>query len=168
MMLPKGAFTEGNPDASSCPDRFDTGWHDWLWWWLSNSAAVPNFQGQWSGTWVRQQCTETGSAVGQFCAGLTGGGLTLTLTQSGTSAQGSLVTGIFQFSVSGPIGATGALTLTGQGTAFGGTLTLNNWQSQIIGTTMTGSFSFSVQSSSGTPVGSASVIATLQGVVRVS
>jgi hypothetical protein len=70
--------------------------------------------------------------------------------------------------VSGPIGMTGTLTLTGQGSApSGGALTLNNWQSQVLGNSMTGSFTFVILSPANTPPGTATVMATFQ-VPRVS
>jgi hypothetical protein len=132
------------------------------------ARSAPNFQGTWAGPWVRQSCSEAGSLVG-FCALFNGGAIVLRLTQSGTTAQGTLSgLGPPQMTVSGAIGATGTLTLTGQGTSpFGDTLALNDWQSQVLGNTMTGSFSFVILSPPNTVAGTATVTATFEHVPRV-
>ncbi len=129
--------------------------------------SVLNFQGVWAGPWEKQSCSETGSFVG-FCALFNGGTMILRLTQSGTTAQGTLDGLGNQMTVSGPIGATGTLSLTGQSSLGAGnplapaTLTLNNWQSQIAGITMTGSFTVVVLSPANTTQGTATVTATFQ------
>lgn len=127
----------------------------------------PNFQGQWSGRWAVVSCTQTGgTATANFCGQVSGGGLTLTLTQSGTTAQGTLSLVNTQITVSGPISATGTLVLTGQGTALGAAQTLNNWQSQISGNSMTGAFTWTTFNPPTISPGSATIVATLQGVIR--
>jgi hypothetical protein len=90
----------------------------------------------------------------------------LALTQSGSTAQGTLDGLGSQMNVSGSIGTTGTLSLTGQGltgpgSPLGGTLTLNSWQSQVSGNSMTGSFTFVILSGNATP-GTATVTATFQ------
>lgn len=132
----------------------------------TTTTPTPNFQGVWSGNWSRSTCSETGSAVGQFCSGLTGGTLKLTLTQSGTAAQGTLLLGSIQYSVSGPIGSTGTLTLTGSASALGGTQSLSAWQSQISGTSLNGTFTYIILSPGGSAAGSATVTGSLQGVIK--
>ncbi|MCU1382684.1 MAG: hypothetical protein JWL71_1381 [Acidobacteria bacterium] len=109
--------------------------------------SVYNFQGAWVGPWVRQSCADTGSLVG-FCAVFNGGVVALQLTQTGTTAQGTLVgLGSSPMNVSGPIGTTGTLTLTGQSVLNGfGTVTLSEWQSQGVVGAMSGSFTFMVLS----------------------
>lgn len=133
----------------------------------STAPSVPNFQGQWSGIWTRQSCNESGSAVGAFCSQLAGSGpLTLTLTQSGRSANGTLALGTILIPVSGPIGNDGALTLTGQSNQSLGTFSVTTWRSTISGSNMTGSFSWSIQPPASLGFGLASISSGLQGVVR--
>lgn len=132
------------------------------------APSAPNFQGAWSGIWLLQSCTETGVASGNFCKGLAGSGpLSVSLTQSGSSVQGSLNLGSLQTPVSGPIGASGILTLTGQATTSLGTLTLQSWHSTV-STTMAGDFAFTIDVPITIGIGRASVTGALQGVVRTN
>lgn len=134
-------------------------------------AQIPNIQGQWRGTYVVQSCSETGSSIGVACRtlGSGSGGLTLTLTQSGTSVQGTLGIGAINVQVSGSVDANGVLTLAGQGTVTTGTtINLNTWRTSASGSAMSGTFTFTVLA--GPPavsqVGSVTVGAALQGVTK--
>lgn len=131
------------------------------------APSTPSFQGQWTGIWVRQGCSESGPAAIGACSALPGSGpLSLVLSQAGTSTQGSLSLGTLQTPVSGPIESDGTLRLTGQSSqAQVGTITLTSWRSNT-GTTMTGSFSFTIQPPSSLGVGQVSVSGVLQGVVK--
>ena len=101
------------------------------------------------------------------CAALPNtGGLRLTLTQTGSSVEGTAEVGTFQLPVSGPV-TSGALVLTGQGRLLAFTLNIFDWSSTISGTAMTGAFSFRLvpDDPSG---GTATMRAVLQDVVKTS
>lgn len=136
----------------------------------STSPALPTLPGQWSGSWTASACSQTGSAAAaNFCGGLTGNSLGLTInTQNGSTVQASLALGTagIAYALSGQIAASGILTLTGQGSAFGGADTLN-WESRVSGNSMTGGFTWTVFSPPTASPGSATVTAILQGVVKV-
>lgn len=124
------------------------------------------FQGVWIGQWTKVQCTETGGAIGVGCnATPTGGGLTLTLTQSGSTAQGTALVGSYQLNVSGPISSTGELDLSGQGKQSGSTINIGVWRTTISGNLMVGSFSF-VLAPDNVSLGTVVVTAGLQSVVK--
>jgi len=126
-------------------------------------------QGTWTGPWTRQSCTDSGNLVG-LCDLFNGGTIVLSLTQSGTIAQGTLIgLGSGQMNVSGSVGTTGTLTLTGQGPAsVSGTVTLSEWQSEVSeNTTMVGSFRFVILSPSNTAPGTVTVTATFEHLPRV-
>src|SRR5262245_3092839 len=92
-----------------------------------STPAPPAFRGPWSGNWTKQGCTEAGTFAGTgFCANLTGAGLTLDLTQTGTRVTGTVVINgqptsctvlgsCGPVAVNGSIAGDGALTLTGTG-----------------------------------------------------
>lgn len=130
------------------------------------TPPVVNFQGQWLGSWAKGACTENAGLTG-FCGGFNGGSVTITLTQSGSSAQGTLQLGAVQLNVSGPVNSDGSLSLSGQGTVSlngsTGTTSLTAWRSTVSGNTMAGSFLFVLQVSTG---GIANVNGTLQDVRR--
>ena len=74
----------------------------------------PTVQGQWTGTYLIQTCAATGAAAGTCEApgGPIPGGdhsLTLTLTQSGDSVNGTLGLGNLNIPVAGPISIAGIL-----------------------------------------------------------
>src|SRR5262249_11985539 len=133
----------------------------------SVSTPTPNVQGQWTGQWSLSQCSETGSASGVGCNAMPlTGPLSLTLTQTGSNVQGSLVLGQVPVSVSGPI-QSGTLMLSGQGTpAPGATVTVNSWRSTPSGNSMTGSFTFALIADA--PAGSITVSATIQSLTKSS
>lgn len=134
---------------------------------MTSTSILPNFQGQWSGVWTRQSCSEQGAAFGTFCSALAGSNpLRLTLTQSGSSVQGTLELGQLLSAVSGPISSSGALSLSGSGNSVLGTVNVTNWQTSIVSNTLQGSFNFSVLAPL-TVGGSVSILAALQGVVRL-
>lgn len=129
-------------------------------------TPVQNFQGQWLGSWAKGACTENAGLTG-FCGGFNGGSVTVTLTQSGSSTQGTLQLGAVQLNVTGPVNSDGSLSLSGQGTntlnGSIGTTTLSAWRSTVSGNTMAGSFMFVLSVSTG---GIANVNGTLQDVRR--
>ena len=88
----------------------------------------------------------------------------MTLSQSGTSVQGSLLLGSLLINVSGPVSSDGSLALNGQGNVPGGTITLTMWRSVLGAATMTGSFTYSIFIATG----SVQVGGALQGVIKTA
>ena len=135
----------------------------------STSPAAPtivNFQGAWTGTWVRQSCSETGGAVGVGCNNTpSSGALQLTVQQSASAAQGTLQVGGLQAAVNGSVSETGTLSLAGTGHQANVTINVSGWASTISGTSMNGTFTFVLipDDPSG---GSVTVRAALQGATR--
>jgi hypothetical protein len=92
----------------------------------STSASVPNYAGNWSGSYRITSCTESGEiAAAQVCSLATGTQpFTMALAQSGTSA-GSTLTGSFTLEtipfsiVPATIAQSGAVTFTGTSTDSG-------------------------------------------------
>lgn len=124
------------------------------------------FQGAWNGIWVRASCSETGGATGVGCSSFpTTGGLNLTLTQSGSTAQGAVSIGVVQMNASGPISPNQELTLTGQAHQGGATFTIISWRTALNGPVMQGSFVFAVVPDDAR-IGTVTVGANLQGVVK--
>lgn len=126
-----------------------------------------DFQGVWQGTWQRTSCTETGAAQGIACnLAPPSGGLRITLTQSGTAAQGSVEVASFLIPASGNVSGGGTLSLTGQARLQIETGTLSNWSTTRSGNTMNGSFTLTIVPDP--PVGSAILQLTLQNVTKTS
>jgi hypothetical protein len=79
--------------------------------------VVPNFQGQWRGSYIVLNCTQTGIyATINFCDGKANTVLptTLTLTQTGTAVSGNFFTGTLAYtSISAPIEADGTIVFSG-------------------------------------------------------
>lgn len=127
--------------------------------------ATP-FQGVWIGTWTKTGCSETGGAVGVGCNSIpASGGLTVTLTQSGSTAQGTVLVGVYQMATSGPISASNQLALSGQGKQGGVTTNLASWSTSIASNLMVGSFAY-VVAPDDVRLGTVTVQATLQSVVK--
>lgn len=116
----------------------------------TSPTQPPNYQGRWSGTWTSQGCVESGNAVGIGCSAFFGslagrpGTLVLTLSQTGTSIQGTLMLGGNQINVTGFVGDDGAMVISGQGPITGGTLVVSGWRSTANGSVMTGNFTFAI------------------------
>lgn len=133
-------------------------------------GGTENYQGQWVGQWVQPTCTESGAFVGVFCSSLpaTGGGLVLTLTQLDTRAEGTLMLGVYQLAVSGPVNTDGSLSLAGQGSTpiagLSALVSLVGWRSTMSGNRMAGSLGFSITVSALS--GFANINAVLQDVTR--
>jgi hypothetical protein len=106
-------------------------------------SASTSFAGVWTGTWVRQSCTETAGTVTVGCSGLSPSDvLRANLTQTGTAVEGRVEVGVFLVTVSGTVGSDDALTLTGNGRILTTALRLTNWRTTRSGNTMAGSFTF--------------------------
>jgi hypothetical protein len=107
------------------------------------TGSVVDFGGVWSGTWLRQSCSETAGTVTVGCAGLpTSEALRVTLTQTGDQVQGRVDVGVFLVTVTGTVGSDSVLRLTGEGRILTTAFRLSNWQTTQSGGTMTGSFTF--------------------------
>src|SRR4026209_516850 len=100
-----------------------------------------DFQGIWQGTWQRTSCTETGGAQGVACNQTpTSGALRLTLTQTGTTVQGTVEVASFLLPATGSVNNNGAMSLTGQAHLQSATETLSNWSTTRSGASMSGGF----------------------------
>ena len=113
------------------------------------TPVVPNFQGQWTGSYDITGCSGTGvfATPPAFCDTFSIGStfpLTLTLTQTGTQVTGTAQFGNFTMPVSGPIAADGRLLLTGTGVLVQGSITINvslaKWATVVSGTSMAGNW----------------------------
>lgn len=80
------------------------------------APTIPDFQGQWTGTYRTLSCTASGTAfVAGFCATFTvNNPFTLLISQSGTAVQGTLSLGGLQSPVSGFIDTGDVLTQIGR------------------------------------------------------
>jgi len=138
----------------------------------SGSPTAPSntvdFQGVWQGNWQRTSCTETGGAQGVACSQTpTSGALRLTLTQSGASVQGSVEVASFLIPVTGSVNNSGVLSLTGQAHLQSATESLSNWSTIRSGTSMSGSFTLTIEADSAA-FGSQTLVLTLQNVTKNS
>lgn len=132
------------------------------------TPTVVQFQGVWTGSWSRQQCSEAGGAVGVGCNTFPlSGGLRLTLTQSGASAQGTLELGSTQIPVTGVVDASGVLRLTGQGRQGGASFNVSAWQSTVSGSALSGTFVTAVIPDD-TSLGTVTFTSALQDVVKTA
>jgi len=135
----------------------------------SPASVTPSAQGHWTGATTNQNCTAladfltTGACVG-FPATSS---FDLILTQTGSTVSGTLLVGTFLFTVSGPVSASSAVSLTGRGTSTVFIGDLSNWSTQVSGTAMTGSFGYIITAPT-VALGSVSVRAALVNVVKVS
>jgi len=124
------------------------------------SGTTANFQGTWTGEYLRTACSETGG--GNQCAGLPQTGfLEATLTQSGTSVSGQIEVDVFILTVTGQVGSDGSLTLSGQGRFVTVTVTLASWRTTTSGTALTGNMTFVI-----TPDDPALGVITVQGTLQ--
>jgi hypothetical protein len=133
--------------------------------------VIPQFQGSWSGAWVKQGCSESGGFVGSgFCDGLSSGGLTMAFTQNRDQISGAVVIGSVPVSASGSIAVDGTLTLAGTTTTTttSGTFTtaITSWNTLAANGGQTGSFVFTV-TLAGT-VGQAIMTAGLSNVLKTA
>jgi hypothetical protein len=109
----------------------------------SPSGSAVSFAGEWTGSWLRQSCSETAGTITVGCSGLpTSEALRATLTQSGTQVQGRVEVGAFLVTVSGSVGSDGSLSLTGEGRILTTAFRLSNWRTTRSDGTMAGSFTF--------------------------
>lgn len=138
---------------------------------ISGSAAGASVNGTWRGQYVVERCNGTGSNQDYFCSNNNGAyppgsslPISLTLTQNGTSVNGTILLGRVSGAVSGNISPNGALVL--QGSAVSGTLSLmlSSFDVSVNGASMNGSFSYNA-GLSGIP-GVAVVVSRFSGVTR--
>jgi hypothetical protein len=132
----------------------------------SPSDATISFQGAWTGTWAMQECSETGGAIGNGCSGLPSTGyLGATLTQTGTSVEGTVEIEVFLARVTGQVDGSGVLTLSGSGRLLTVTVTIADWRASQDGNVLTGTFTYVVTPDDPT-LGVITVRAALQNVTR--
>ena len=135
----------------------------------SNTNPVTiDFQGVWQGNWLRTSCTETGGAQGVACSQTpASGALRLTLTQTGTSVQGTVEVASFLIPASGSVNTSGVLSLTGQAHLQNAVEILSNWSTPRSGNSVNGSFTLTIEADTAA-FGSQILLLTLQNVTKTS
>lgn len=129
--------------------------------------TIVSYQGVWAGTWVRTNCTESGTAIGAGCANLPpSGGLRVTVAQAAANVNANLEIGSLPVTASGVVGTDGVMNLTGTGTFGGATVNVTRWQTRQANGAMSGDFRLSIVLPDGT--GTTTLDATLQGVTKTS
>lgn len=128
--------------------------------------VIQNAQGRWTGDYSITGCTST-SQASIICTEFNAGRvlpMVVTLTQSGTTINGTLELGSFVVTVSGFASSSG-VTLNGTGALVsGGTafqVAVNGWQSSVAGTNMSGTWTTTLSASGLTGT------ATLSNAIRV-
>jgi hypothetical protein len=121
----------------------------------ASSVEAAVFPGNWSGTYQVERCDGAGSMQDILCSAPSGsrpGGvfpigtqlpITLSLSQSGSSVNGTIALGEVRGTVSGTV-VNGVLTLSG--TARNGTLAavISQWSTSVSGSSMTGTASYNI------------------------
>jgi len=137
------------------------------------TPVIPNVQGQWTGEYQIASCNNTGvfATSPPFCNTFNVGSVwpvRLTLTQTGTQLSGTLELGAATMQVSGPIGSSGQLLLTGTGSIVQGGVTFNvslaNWNTTVAGTSMSGGWGINWTTTFGT--GNAATSNTIRTVTK--
>ena len=110
--------------------------------------ATASFQGLWQGTWNRTSCTEGPGAAGVCSATPASGALSLSITQSDSSVQGTVSVSPFVVPISGSVTGN-VLDVSGQtwvvGAEGGGTVKILNWSTTRNGNAMSGSFTLTIE-----------------------
>ena len=133
---------------------------------LAPSPSVPNYAGNWSGSYVLSGCNQSGGmALANFCANL---GATmpygLALTQSGSNVSGSFSLGQITFSsTGGTVSGDGSLTLNGSTVSNGNTIIVT-WALRLSGSALSGTLT-QVWTSS-TLSGQINMVGTISTAVR--
>lgn len=108
----------------------------------SPSQASTIYEGRWSGSAMRQQCSVDG--IPRVDCGLSIFlPLTVTLTQTGSRVEGTVALNAIFINVAGTVGG-GELSLSGQGTGTNGSVTLNEWRTTDRNGAMTGQFTYAI------------------------
>lgn len=119
------------------------------------APTVANFAGRWSGTYFVERCEGTGSAQDLACSAPSGGRpggafpvgsalpITIELSQSGTSVNGTIAFGSFRGVTTGVVSSSSGL-LTLQGSTLppsgGGSVAITYWSTRVQGNAMDGFF----------------------------
>lgn len=138
---------------------------------ISGSAAGASVSGTWTGRYVVERCEGTGSNQDYFCGAQNGAypigsslPVSITLNQSGTSVNGTILLGRVTGPVNGTINSNGTMVLQGSASAGTVSLTLSSWNTSVAGASMSGSFAYNA-GLSGIP-GVAVVVSRFSGVTR--
>jgi hypothetical protein len=132
-------------------------------------SSTVDFQGIWQGNWQKASCTDT--VQNQACSATPQSGvIRLTLTQSGTSVQGTVEVDSLLIPASGSVSANGALSLAGSAHVQAnapGTFTLSNWSTTRSSNSTTGGFTLTFVADN-PAFGTQTLQLTLQNVVKTS
>jgi hypothetical protein len=134
-------------------------------------VPIVSFAGTFSGTYTITACGQTGvfTQGNGFCTFFsvgTTGPLSLTLSQNGSSAIGTLLLGQIAIPVTGSVNGLGQLVLNGSTVSNSFNLQLVGWNTSLSGTTLVGSWNTVWTSSLG--AGMAQTVQTLSSVVKTS
>lgn len=141
---------------------------------LPGSLAAPtsqaaDYEGAWTGIWVREKCTETGGAMGVACQRLPmRDELRLRLERRGGRLEGTVEFTGLRADISGTATRDGTLVLQGTNSAAAHSTTVTEWRSRLAETNravMTGSFTFSIAPDD-EALGTVTVSATIAELVK--
>lgn len=131
-----------------------------------SAAKVPNYAGNWSGTYTLTGCNQNGTiAAANLCGSLgTTSPYTFNLTQSSTNVSGSFALGTIQFqNVGGTVKSDGSLALQGTSVSNGITIVVN-WALNIPASALSGTVT--QQWTSTGLSGSATVAGSINSAIR--
>ena len=135
----------------------------------SAASGAADGEGTWTGIWVRENCTETGGAVGVACERLPlRDELRLELARRGARVEGTLEFTGLRAEMSGTAGPDGTLVLKGANSAEAHSTRVTEWRSNIVGgdrDRMTGSFTFFIAPDD-KALGTVTVKATIEELVK--
>jgi len=108
------------------------------------TPVIPTVQGTWTGEYTVSICND--QAAPGFCTGFAPVGsalpMRLVLSQTGQQLSGTIELGAFSIPASGTVSASGRMALSGSVTLplpeLQSTVTIVNWDTVVVGTSMTG------------------------------
>jgi hypothetical protein len=133
------------------------------------TSQAADYEGTWTGIWVREKCSETGGAMGVACQRLPlRDELRLRLERRGARMEGTLEFTGLRADISGTAHPEGTLVLKGTTSAAAHSTTVTEWRSSLADANrelMTGSFTFSIAPDD-EALGTVTVSATIEELVK--
>jgi hypothetical protein len=128
----------------------------------SGPGNFPDVRGEWVGQYRVLACTQLSGSDPLFCEGIFYVGrslsLGLTLSQSSSRVNGLALQGSIEGQVDGSIDESGVLALSGQiGVGDYATTTIEEWETQLVGDSLVGSWVFEVEDNTASDYGIARV-----------